>query len=66
MKPLTCKRHPRYQGRAKPRVLCATCWVIFLGMHEACVNVGCQHMETEEDIEEEDDEDLQLLTMKGG
>lgn len=39
---MVCKKHPKYKGLRKPRVLCPDCWALFLGMSETCGNCGCQ------------------------
>lgn len=38
---MRCNKHPKYKGILQPRVLCATCWAIWLGMCETCINCGC-------------------------
>lgn len=48
----TCLKHPKYGGIVPPKVACEDCWVMYLGISEACLNCGCEALALERDDED--------------
>lgn len=42
---MKCEKHPKYQGKSKPRNLCVTCWAMYLNITEEEVVTGLQSMQ---------------------